>query len=149
MTILSLKDLEQRTHFVSRHIASDGAGYDNAEEAAMLTAVGSESLEALSAEIVPQDILQAPFLNAESVPEFQALARLKGMAKRNQVMKSYIGLGYHDTIIPPVILRNVLENPGWYTAYTPYQPEISMPVISMTICWKFSSDSRRPWAISG
>ena len=125
MTILSLKDLEQRTNFVSRHIASDGAGYDNAEEAAMLTAVGSDSLEALSAEIVPQDILQAPFLSAESMPEAQALARLKSMAKRNQVMKSYIGLGYHDTIIPPVILRNVLENPGWYTAYTPYQPEIA------------------------
>ena len=126
MTTLSLKDLEQRANFVSRHIASDGAGYDNAEEAALLTAVGSDSLEALSAEIVPQDILQAPFLSlGEPTPEAQALARLKAMAKKNQVMKSYIGLGYHDTIIPPVILRNVLENPGWYTAYTPYQPEIA------------------------
>lgn len=122
----SLKQLEQRDNFVSRHIASDGAGYDSAEESAMLDAIGAESLESLTSEIVPEDILRPAFLSlGEAMPEAQALARLKAIASKNKVFKSYIGLGYHDVIMPPVILRNVLENPGWYTAYTPYQPEIA------------------------
>ncbi|MEE2748780.1 MAG: glycine dehydrogenase, partial [Pseudomonadota bacterium] len=122
----SLRQLEQRDNFVSRHIASDGAGYDSAEESAMLDAIGAESLESLTSEIVPEDILRPAFLSlGEAMPEAQALARLKAIASKNKVFKSYIGLGYHDVIMPPVILRNVLENPGWYTAYTPYQPEIA------------------------
>jgi glycine dehydrogenase len=126
MSTLSLLELEQRDNFISRHIASNGAGYDNNEESALLSSIGAESLEALTSEIVPADILRESFLSfGEATPEFEALNRLRSMAEKNKVHKSYIGLGYHDTIIPPVILRNVLENPGWYTAYTPYQPEIA------------------------
>ena len=126
MTTLSLQDLEQRDNFIGRHIASNGAGNDDNEEAALLAAVGADSLEALTAEIVPADILRPPFLTTgEPQSEFAAINRLRKIANKNKVFKSYIGLGYHDTIIPPVILRNVLENPGWYTAYTPYQPEIA------------------------
>lgn len=122
----SLKELEQRDNFVGRHIGSDGAGVDHSEENAMLQSIGAESLDALTAEIVPADILQEPFLDiADSRTEFEALNYLKSLAAKNKVFKSYIGMGYHDTIIPPVILRNVMENPGWYTAYTPYQPEIA------------------------
>ncbi len=126
MTTLSLNDLEQRDNFIGRHIASNGAGPDSNEEAALLAVVGADSLEALSAEIVPADILRTPFLDiADGKSEYDALNYLKSLAAKNKIFKSYIGLGYHDTIIPPVILRNVLENPGWYTAYTPYQPEIA------------------------
>ncbi|WP_028294449.1 aminomethyl-transferring glycine dehydrogenase [Oceanobacter kriegii] len=123
---LSLQQLEQRDGFVGRHIASNGAGFSNAETAAMLEAINAESLDALTAEIVPSDILSDAFLEIDdSKTEFEALNYLRGLANQNKVFKSYIGLGYHDTIIPNVILRNVLENPGWYTAYTPYQPEIA------------------------
>ena len=126
MSTPSLRQLEQRDNFVSRHIASDGAGYDLREEADMLAAVSADSLESLTSEIVPADILRDAFLSfGEATPEAEALARLKSVAAQNKVFKSYIGLGYHDVIMPPVILRNVLENPGWYTAYTPYQPEIA------------------------
>tara|TARA_R110002167_G_scaffold2165_5_gene10848 strand:- start:17608 stop:20553 length:2946 start_codon:yes stop_codon:yes gene_type:complete len=123
---LSLQQLEQRDAFVGRHIASNGTGIDHVEADAMLATVNADSIDALTAEIVPADILRAPFLAiADSKTEFDALNYLRTLASRNKVFKSYIGLGYHDTIIPPVILRNVLENPGWYTAYTPYQPEIA------------------------
>ncbi|MCY0965108.1 aminomethyl-transferring glycine dehydrogenase [Parathalassolituus penaei] len=123
---LSLQQLEQRDNFVGRHIASDGTGINNDEARAMLATVGAESLDALTAEIVPADILREPFLAIPpSRTEFEALGYLRSLATQNKVFKSYIGLGYHDTIIPPVILRNVMENPGWYTAYTPYQPEIA------------------------
>ena len=126
MTTLTLSELEQRDNFIGRHIACNGAGPDNNEEAALLSAIGADSLEALTAEIVPADILRQPFLDiADSRSEPEALNYLQSLAAKNKVFKSYIGLGYHDTIMPPVILRNVLENPGWYTAYTPYQPEIA------------------------
>ncbi|MAD47020.1 MAG: glycine dehydrogenase (aminomethyl-transferring) [Oceanospirillaceae bacterium] len=126
MTTQSLKSLEQGDNFIGRHIASNGAGPDNNEEAALLAAINADSLEALTAEIVPADILREPFLDiADGQSEAGALSYLKSLAAQNKVFKSYIGMGYHDTIIPPVILRNVLENPGWYTAYTPYQPEIA------------------------
>lgn len=126
MTTLTLKELEQRDSFIGRHIASNGANPDNSEENAMLALVGASSLEDLTQQIVPKDILREPFLEiADAKSEFEALNYLKALAQKNKVFKSYIGLGYHDTIIPNVILRNVLENPGWYTAYTPYQPEIA------------------------
>lgn len=121
MSIETLVQLEQRDNFIGRHI-----GPDDAEENALLAAVGATSLEDLSKQIVPADILRDQFLNiADSRTEFEAINYLRSLADQNKVFKSYIGMGYNDTIVPPVILRNVLENPGWYTAYTPYQPEIA------------------------
>ncbi|SEL66822.1 glycine dehydrogenase [Colwellia chukchiensis] len=118
---LSLADLEQRQDFIRRHI-----GPNEAQTQAMLQELGVESVDALVDEIVPSDIRLAnlPAIE-ESKTEVQALADLRAVASLNQVNDSYIGLGYYGTLTPNVILRNVLENPGWYTAYTPYQPEIA------------------------
>ncbi|MDQ1457285.1 MAG: glycine dehydrogenase [Actinomycetota bacterium] len=107
--------------FADRHI-----GPRAGEQIAMLTALGYGSLAELVDAAVPAVIREAaPLALPEPLSETEALARLRDIAGRNQVFTSLIGLGYHDTITPPVILRNVLENPAWYTAYTPYQPEIS------------------------
>ncbi len=107
--------------FASRHI---GPGPE--EAAAMLEAVGFASLDALADAAVPASIrLRAPLALPSALSEGEALARLKELAGRNQVFRSYLGMGYHDCVTPPVILRCVLENPAWYTAYTPYQAEIS------------------------
>ena len=92
----------------------------------MLQTVGAASLEALAAEIVPADIrLDAPLALPPAESEHGYLTRLRDIAARNQAFRSYIGLGYHDTITPSVIRRMILENPGWYTPYTPYQSEIA------------------------
>lgn len=121
MSSKTLKQLERHDEFVARHI-----GPDAAEQAAMLAAVGAESLEDMTKQTVPGSILREPFLEiGDSMTERDALARLRAIAKKNKVFSSFIGMGYYDTLIPNVILRNVLENPGWYTAYTPYQPEIA------------------------
>ncbi|WP_194757143.1 aminomethyl-transferring glycine dehydrogenase [Aliidiomarina indica] len=121
MSSKSLKQLERHDEFVARHI-----GPDENEQQEMLAYVGAESLEAMTAQTVPGSILRDPFLAVgDSMTERDALARLKTISKKNKVFKSFIGLGYYDTLLPNVILRNVLENPGWYTAYTPYQPEIA------------------------
>ena len=107
--------------FSGRHI-----GPDAAETAAMLATLGAGSLDALIAQTVPASILEAlPRDAAPGLSETEVLARLRAMANENQVLTSLIGQGYHGTILPPVIQRNILENPAWYTAYTPYQPEIS------------------------
>jgi glycine dehydrogenase len=107
--------------FARRHI-----GPSPAEQQTMLHAVGAPSLEALAAEIVPPDIrLDAPLALPPAESEHAYLTRLGDIAARNQVFRSYIGLGYHDTITPSVIRRMILENPGWYTPYTPYQSEIA------------------------
>ena len=117
----SLAALEDRARFAARHI-----GPDEREQRAMLEAIGAADLEALIEETVPAAIrTSAPLDLPGPVPEPEALARLRVHAERNDVLTSLIGLGYHDTITPPVIQRNILENPAWYTAYTPYQPEIS------------------------
>ncbi|WML90035.1 aminomethyl-transferring glycine dehydrogenase [Thiothrix lacustris] len=117
----TLYELEQHDDFVARHI-----GPSEADTAAMLEAVGADSLDALMQSTVPASILLTEPLAMEgSRTEAETLAYLKQLAGQNRVAKSYIGMGYYDTFVPPVILRNVLENPGWYTAYTPYQPEIS------------------------
>lgn len=118
---LSLAELEQTQNFIRRHIGP------NAEQTqAMLSDIGAESIDALIDQIVPSDIRLAdlPAIE-ESKTEVQALADLKKVASLNKVNETYIGLGYYGTLTPNVILRNVLENPGWYTAYTPYQPEIA------------------------
>jgi glycine dehydrogenase len=107
--------------FARRHI-----GPSPAEQQTMLQAVGAPSLEALAGEIVPADIrLDAPLTLPQAEGEHAYLTRLRGIAARNQLFRSYIGLGYHDTITPSVIRRMILENPGWYTPYTPYQSEIA------------------------
>jgi glycine dehydrogenase len=108
-------------NFVRRHI-----GPQPEETAEMLKTLGFDSLDALMDALVPADIrLAAPLNIPAALSEFDALRQLKAIASKNQVFKSYLGLGYHDCITPPVIQRNILENPGWYTQYTPYQAEIS------------------------
>ncbi|WP_066940659.1 aminomethyl-transferring glycine dehydrogenase [Microtetraspora fusca] len=107
--------------FAARHI-----GPSDDDQARMLEAVGYASVADLVAVAVPEAIrTTTPLALPEAASETDALAELRAIAGRNRVLTSMIGLGYHDTITPGVILRNVLENPGWYTAYTPYQPEIS------------------------
>ncbi|WP_206484068.1 aminomethyl-transferring glycine dehydrogenase [Thalassotalea sp. G2M2-11] len=121
MTTQSLYELEQTQDFIRRHI-----GPNQAQTQAMLNDIGAESVDALINEIVPSDIRLADLPNIEeSKTEVKALTDLKAVAQLNTVNTSYIGLGYYGTLTPNVILRNVLENPGWYTAYTPYQPEIA------------------------
>ncbi len=117
----SLADLERRDAFASRHI---GTGVD--DQRAMLATLGFATRAALVDAIVPSAIRdRSPLALPAPVPEHEALARLKSIAARNRVTTSFIGQGYYGTITPGVILRNVLESPAWYTAYTPYQPEIS------------------------
>ena len=117
----SLRDLEQHDAFVQRHI-----GPNDAEIATMLATVGHDSLEALTAAIVPASIRSSTALAlGDSLTEEQALANIRAIAQKNKVLRSFIGQGYYGTHTPNVILRNILENPAWYTAYTPYQAEIS------------------------
>ena len=117
----SLTQLEQKDSFIRRHI---GPGKNEIQ--AMLNEIGAESLDDLIAQTVPANILlDKPLTTGEGATEVQALAQLKAVANKNKINRSYIGMGYYDTLVPNVILRNVLENPGWYTAYTPYQPEIA------------------------
>jgi glycine dehydrogenase len=107
--------------FQSRHI-----GPDAEETAAMVKAVGASSLDALIDEAIPARIrLPKPLNLPDGESEYHFLRELQRTAARNEVFRSFIGLGYYDTITPSVILRNVLENPGWYTPYTPYQAEIA------------------------
>ena len=120
-TLPSLFDLENSSEFIARHI-----GIDAADEVHMLRVVGAASRKALIETIVPRSIARtAPMDLPHPATEAQALAELKAMAGKNKVFKSFIGQGYYGTHTPGVILRNILENPAWYTAYTPYQAEIS------------------------
>ncbi len=121
MSSAALDSLLRRNEFVDRHI-----GPDDEEIRQMLALLGLETLEQLVRRTVPAAIAaDKPLALASAVPESEALARLKAVAARNRPVRSFIGIGYYDTRLPAVIQRNVLENPGWYTAYTPYQPEIS------------------------
>ena len=116
-----LGELENATEFVARHI-----GINDADEQHMLTVIGAASRRALIEAIVPRSIARArPMALPPVLGEAQALAELRAIAAKNTVLKSCIGQGYHGTLTPGVILRNILENPAWYTAYTPYQAEIS------------------------
>ena len=116
-----LAELENAAEFVARHIGPEGA-----DEARMLSAIGAASREALISALVPRNIVRGQAMAIpDAVTEAKALAELKAVAGKNKVLKSFIGQGYHGTITPGVILRNILENPAWYTAYTPYQAEIS------------------------
>ncbi len=107
--------------FVNRH-----NGPSEQDVQAMLNKIDAPSLDALIDQTIPSAIrLKAPLNLPEGLSEHAYLQHLRGIAAKNKLYKSYIGLGYYDTILPPVIQRNVLENPGWYTAYTPYQAEIA------------------------
>ena len=118
---LPLSALENAGEFIPRHI-----GIDAADEAHMLSVIGEASRQSLVASIVPRSIARASTMQLPpACTEIDALAELKAIARKNKVLKSFIGQGYHGTHTPGVILRNVLENPAWYTAYTPYQAEIS------------------------
>ena len=116
-----MKILEHPDKFVDRHI-----GPDNDEINEMLKTIGVESLEKLISETIPSNIRLSEKLNLDDpVTEFRFLENLKKIAAKNKVFKSYIGMGYYPTRVPAVVRRNVLENPGWYTQYTPYQAEIA------------------------
>ncbi|BCL72435.1 glycine dehydrogenase (decarboxylating) [Vibrio nigripulchritudo] len=116
-----LHHLSTDNEFIARH-----NGPNNAEQQHMLDAIKSSSLDALIEETVPAQIrLESPMSEAAPMSEANMLEAMKQFANQNQIKRTFIGQGYYNTFTPNVILRNVLENPGWYTAYTPYQPEIS------------------------
>ncbi|MBI1623770.1 aminomethyl-transferring glycine dehydrogenase [Comamonas suwonensis] len=119
--VASLESLENSREFLPRHI-----GPDTDEQQKMLDVIGKPTLNALIRDVVPTSIARpTPMDLPAPVTEAAALAELKAIASKNQVLKSFIGQGYYGTHTPGVILRNILENPAWYTAYTPYQAEIS------------------------
>jgi len=120
-TFSTLAQLENPSEFIARHI-----GISAADEARMLQTIGSNSRAELITGIVPPSIARKSAMDIPAaITEAAALTELKALASQNQVLTSYIGQGYYDTHTPGVILRNILENPAWYTAYTPYQAEIS------------------------
>ena len=124
-----LHDLLQRNDFTRRHI-----GPSEAEQAEMLHTLGVSSLEELTRTTLPEAIqFNDALQTGDGMTEAQALAELRELAQKNKVFRSYIGMGYYSTHVPPVILRNMLENPGWYTAYTPYQAEISQGRLEMLL----------------
>jgi len=120
-TPASLRDLEHHGVFIERHI-----GPDDAEIAQMLRVIDHDSLESMTDAIVPGAIKSAaPLTLPQAITEEEALAKIRVIADKNEVFRSFIGQGYYGTLTPNVVLRNILENPAWYTAYTPYQAEIS------------------------
>ena len=111
----------EESKFEDRHL-----GLRSEQIAEMCSVIGVETLGQLVDQTVPESIrLQREFNLPEAMSEHEYLEHVKGIASRNKVFKSYIGQGYYNTIVPNVILRNLFENPGWYTQYTPYQAEIS------------------------
>ena len=107
--------------FIQRHI-----GTSEKEQKDMLQELGYNSLDDLISKTVPEKILSKENLSiGDSNSEYKALRKLKNISKKNKVYSSFIGMGYYGTYTPYVILRNILENPGWYTSYTPYQPEVA------------------------
>ncbi|MCP4804665.1 MAG: aminomethyl-transferring glycine dehydrogenase [Proteobacteria bacterium] len=124
-----LRPLDQ---FPDRHI-----GPSDADIAEMLALLGLSSLDQLVDETVPASIREEPFLTIPSGRgESEVLAELRALANENTVLRSFLGMGYHGTLTPPVILRNILENPGWYTAYTPYQPEIAQGRLELLLAFQ-------------
>lgn len=122
-------NLHHTAPFENRHI-----GPDDTQRQEMLQTIGADSLATLIDQTVPAAIrLARPLQLPAPKTEYQFLQDFKQLARKNQVFKSYIGMGYHDCIVPPVIQRNILENPGWYTAYTPYQAEIAQGRLEMLL----------------
>ena len=125
----TLKSLERNDDFIHRHI-----GPSKSEIKLMLDALEFHSLDEMSSKIVPENILDLNSLKlGDPNSESSVLRNLGDLAKQNENFHTMIGMGYHDTITPSVILRNLIENPGWYTAYTPYQPEVSQGRLEMLI----------------
>ena len=119
--------MNTHSDFASRHIGPQGE-----ERREMLDSLGYRTLDELIADIVPADIrMKAPLDLPAAKSETEALEELRSILRKNKLLKTFIGQGYYGTITPSVILRNVLENPGWYTAYTPYQPEIAQGRLEM------------------
>lgn len=117
----SLNQLEMRGDFIQRHI-----GPDSQQIREMLAELGLTELEQIIERALPEDIIdREPLKLTETISEIAVIKHMRRMRERNKVFTSMIGMGYYDTVMPAVIKRNVLENPGWYTAYTPYQAEIS------------------------
>ena len=117
----TLADLQNSAEFIARHV-----GPSDKDQQAMLKVLGCNSLEELTTEVVPAAITMTESLDiVDGCTEAKALGELREIANHNKVFRSFIGQGYYGTITPNVIQRNILENPAWYTAYTPYQPEIS------------------------
>ena len=115
--------MEVRSNFVDRHI-----GPNDYQLQSMLLELGFQDLDSFIAAVVPANILIEDEIEKSlpiGISENEAIAEIRKIASSNKVFKSLIGNGYYGTVIPPVVLRNILENPAWYTAYTPYQPEIS------------------------
>src|SRR5438477_6073536 len=121
--------LKHPDRFVRRHI---GPNADDTRQ--MLAELGFNSLDELTDAAVPGNIrLRRPLRLPAGRSEFGILKEIRSLANKNQVFRSFIGTGYHDCITPPVIQRNILENPGWYTQYTPYQAEISQGRLEMLL----------------
>ena len=115
--------------FSKRHIGPDDSDINK-----MLSYLGFDSIEQLINATIPDGIQFNDALNiGKSISEYEFLNTIKRIGKKNQVVKSYIGTGYYGTVTPPVILRNILENPGWYTSYTPYQPEVAQGRLEMLL----------------
>lgn len=118
---MSSQNLAYMNPFSDRHI-----GPNSLEQNEMLEKIGIGNMEDLISKTIPEKIrLQNPLATGSAMSEYEYLKHIERLGNENKVFKSFIGLGYNETIVPPVILRNILENPGWYTAYTPYQAEIS------------------------
>src|SRR5215204_2700690 len=130
--LLDASILKPSDTFIRRHI---GPGPEEIQQ--MLEAIGCDSLEQLVEQTVPASIrLNRPLNLGEPRGEHELLNELKAIASKNKVLRSYIGMGYYDTITPPAIQRNILENPGWYTQYTPYQAEISQGRLEALLCFQ-------------
>ena len=115
--------------FIKRHI-----GPSEEEQSKMLKYVGYKSLQDLMENTVPEKILLKEELKIDQpMSENDALKKLKSISKKNKIFRNFIGMGYYNSITPNVILRNILENPGWYTSYTPYQPEVAQGRLEMLL----------------
>jgi glycine dehydrogenase len=131
-TQIETSTLAANDTFPRRHV-----GPDEAHQGEMLALLGAPSLDALMGETIPESIrLRRPLALPAARGEHDLLAELRQIAERNEVLRSCIGMGYYDTVTPPVIQRNVLENPGWYTAYTPYQAEIAQGRLEALIAFQ-------------
>ena len=115
--------------FIKRHI-----GPSKKDEKDMLGQLGYQNINELISQTVPEKILFKGELNiGEPNSEYEALRILKGLSRKNQIYSNFIGMGYYGTYTPNVIIRNILENPGWYTSYTPYQPEVAQGRLEMLL----------------